>query len=238
MYAHPLANPHCETCSGAGFIHPRDYLGKCDSRRIIPCPADSCHQSRLNDIEGKLSFNPRTGIDRFMTFGSFEPRAGTKKALTAAKEFASMKGLPFLAILGPVGTGKTHLANAIALKLAQDGHDVKLWTVKSLLDHIKRGIEDNTADGRIREIKECFVLVLDDFKAEFIREWGVDQLEDIIDFRYRAALLTVLTTNNQLADLPERIEDRFSDRAISVRVVIEARSYRPVNSRKTINNDS
>ena len=101
--------------------------------------------------------------------------------------------------------GSRNIGRAIALKLAQDGHDVKLWTVKSLLDHIKRGIEDNSVDGRIREIKERFVLVLDDFKAEYIREWGIDQLEDIIDFRYRAALLTVLTTNNQLADLPAAV---------------------------------
>ena len=108
----------------------------------------------------------------------------------------------------------------------------KLWSVKNLLDYFKKGIEDNTVDERMQEIKERFVLVLDDFKAEFIREWGIDQLEDIIDFRYRAALLTGLTTNNHLADLPERIEDRFSDRAISVRVVIDARSYRPVNTRK------
>jgi len=56
-------------------------------------------------------------------------------------------------------------------------------------------------------------------------EWG--ELEDIVNYRCREGLLTVVTTNLDLKELPDRIVSRFDD-AVNGRIaLISAPDYRP-----------
>ena len=56
--------------------------------------------------------------------------------------------------------------------------------------------------------------------------WEYGQLEDIVCYRYRERLMTVLTTNRDLKELPERIVSRFSDTDVGLCVLNEGTDYR------------
>ena len=56
--------------------------------------------------------------------------------------------------------------------------------------------------------------------------WEFGQLEEIIVYRYRERLVTVMTTNRDLKELPERIVSRFYDPEIGCVVLNDAPDYR------------
>lgn len=56
--------------------------------------------------------------------------------------------------------------------------------------------------------------------------WEYGQLEDIIATRYRERLFTIMTTNQDLGELPERITSRFFDPDIGRVILNEGADYR------------
>jgi len=67
-----------------------------------------------------------------------------------------------------------------------------------------------------------FLDLLDEYGSEW--EWG--ELEDIINYRYRERMFTVMTTNRDLTELPERVVSRFRDPDIGVVVLNSGKDYR------------
>lgn len=101
-----------------------------------------------------------------------------------------------LILSGMRGTGKTHLAIAIALEAMHHGNQAIFRLVNELLDEIRQSVKEN-ADyhGLLRRFKEVPCLVLDDMGKEKQTEFGVDFLYQIVDYRYRNDLQTIITTN-------------------------------------------
>jgi len=58
-------------------------------------------------------------------------------------------------------------------------------------------------------------------------EWEWSELEDIVNYRYRNDLHTVVTTNLDLKLVPDRIVSRFRDAEKSRLVLNESGDYRP-----------
>ena len=56
---------------------------------------------------------------RRQTFDDFRAVPGTEDALSAAKAFAEGEGPPWLVLVGRFGSGKTHLAKAVKLRLME-----------------------------------------------------------------------------------------------------------------------
>ncbi|MBA7590759.1 hypothetical protein ES708_32896 [subsurface metagenome] len=57
-------------------------------------------------------------------------------------------------------------------------------------------------------------------------EWELGQLEEIIAIRYRERLFTILTTNRDLTELPERVVSRFKDPDVGRVVLNDGADYR------------
>jgi DNA replication protein DnaC len=130
---------------------------------------------------------------------------------------------------GVVGSGKTHLAYAVAAEWARARRPVYVSNVPDLLDSLRRGFDDDTYTERLRTLMRVDLLVLDDLGTESATPFAVEKLYQIIDARYRERLPMVVTTNRLLAEdhaLPPRIVSRLLDRELSVVWSLPVADYR------------
>ncbi|MFF7389489.1 ATP-binding protein [Streptomyces scabiei] len=67
-----------------------------------------------------------------------------------------------LAVAGPSGTGKSHLAEALANKAIDQGMKVAWFTLESLTTHLGRATVDNTVSKAVAKITRCDLIVVDD----------------------------------------------------------------------------
>ena len=107
------------------------------------------------------------------------------------------KGDTNLILAGKRGLGKTHLAIALMLyKIREYNLSSRFEVVAELLNKIRRAIHNNEDYvGIIDAVKKVHVLVLDDLGKEKLTDAARDYLFQIIDYRYRYELQTVITTN-------------------------------------------
>lgn len=236
--AHPDANPHCPQCKGVGFAHPiLDFVPSLgadvampDRRRLVVCHEPGCMFDTVRKEAEAQTYDDKRGLSKLQTLTDFDVEEGAHKALQAAKNLAKGSAPPLLFIQGGVGCGKTHLANAVALKLAQGGRKVRLWRSDDLLEYLREGIDEHELRSRLIETQAIDVLVIDDFASEkYLVEkgaWALEKFEQIIDHRYHAGMVTMMTTNNNWDELPERIRSRFQDKQLAVMVWNKADDYR------------
>lgn len=166
------------------------------------------------------------------TFQNFKLVAGTGKALAAFKALASGRtDWKLLLCYGGVGNGKTHLCEATALALYKRGIFSRVLTMARIMRALKECIKGDfgiTSDALLGLYCTASVFILDDVgMGGSGSEWEFGQLEEIITYRYRERLFTILTTNRDLTELPERIVSRFRDPDIGRIVLNEAPDYRP-----------
>ena len=135
----------------------------------------------------------------------------------------------WLVLLGKNGTGKTHLAAAIAGFRLQQGDAVAFATVPDLLDELRATFEPGSSErfdalfGRLREIE---LLVLDDLGAHQSSPWAQEKLYQLINYRDLAAKPTVVTSDLELTKLDPRIASRLGHIGHGSVYEIEAPDYR------------
>ncbi len=185
----------------------------------------------------RYQINSMLPIYAEMQFDGFEVTGGATTAderanLTKALEICSVYALrvlpPWLVLNGGAGTGKTHLAAAIANQWKDRGEDVMFITVSDLMDYLRTayGPEANSSfDQRFTKVRSVPMLVLDDFGSENPSAWSREKLFQIMEYRYITRLPTVITTGRVLDSFDERIQVRIFDRRVSRTCAITARSY-------------
>jgi len=181
------------------------------------------------------------------TFGTFDERANEglqsdelkslQKALKAAHNFAE-KPKGWLVMLGTYGSGKTHLAAAIANYRAGLGDPPLFVMVPDLLDHLRATFSpqsSTTFDRRFDEIRTAPLLVLDDLGTQSMTPWVREKLYQLFNYRYNAELPTVITTSDSLDEMDARIRSRLLDGKLCTIYAVTAPSYhggKPKKSKK------
>lgn len=147
------------------------------------------------------------------TFEAFKIDNGNKDAFGNSKAYAK-NFLKFketgegIYYSGGFGTGKTHLAVAIALELISKGIPVICMTAIDLLSEISRTYnkDRNVSEYEILEVyKKVDLLVIDDLGKEYCTDWAATMLYDIINDRYERCLPTIVTTNYNDENLINRL---------------------------------
>jgi DNA replication protein DnaC len=109
---------------------------------------------------------------------------------------------------GTFGTGKTHLAVAIALDLIKKGVPVICMTAIDLLAEIRKTYDSDRSVSEyqiLKAYKEVDLLVIDDLGKEYCSDWAISMLYDIINDRYERCLPVIVTTNYNDEDLIDRL---------------------------------
>lgn len=106
-------------------------------------------------------------------------------------------------VYGPTGTGKSHLAQALAHEACRRGHEVLFVSTAKMLAHLAGGRADGTLAHRLAKYLRPPLLVLDDFGLKPLRAPGPEDLYDIIHERYErgSILLTSNRDRSEWADL-------------------------------------
>ncbi|HJR79566.1 MAG TPA: ATP-binding protein [Anaerolineales bacterium] len=179
------------------------------------------------------------------TFGSFEDRMqeglrpdeikSLQKALKAAHTFSERpKG--WLVFMGSYGSGKTHLAAAIANYRAGLGDPPLFIMVPDLLDHLRATFSPNSNvafDRRFDEIRTAPLLVLDDLGTQSMTPWVREKLYQLFNYRYNRELPTVITTADSLDEMDARIRSRLLDGRLCSIYAITVPSYHGKRGQKT-----
>jgi DNA replication protein DnaC len=169
------------------------------------------------------------------TFESFKPRPelpkekqqNLKSVLAAAKEFAE-KPEGWVVFVGLNGSGKTHLAAAIANYRVNRGHPVAFKEVPDLLDHLRATYSPEspvTYDQLFEGVRNAPLLILDDLGTESATEWAREKLYQIMNYRYNARLPTVITMTKKVEDADPRLASRILDVSLCTVCAIRASGY-------------
>lgn len=114
-----------------------------------------------------------------------------------------------LYLYGPVGVGKSGLVAAICNKAFENWVSTLYRSVPDLLDMIRdsyrEGQDQDMDQGQLMgRIKAVDLLVLDDLGTERPSSWVIEKLFQIVDYRYRHELRTLVTSNYSPAELVEK----------------------------------
>jgi DNA replication protein DnaC len=175
-------------------------------------------------IAGIKSRTDKSGIpERFLTktLETYEAKIeGQSTAYqfckTYAEDFADVKKIGRCAIFcGKPGTGKTHLAIAIALYVINQGAWVGFSTVQKLMrrlkDTMRKDSEESESDV-INRYVDVDLLILDEIGVQFGSEYEKNSLFDILNSRYENRLPTILISNLSANEVKAFIGERVFDR--------------------------
>ncbi|HEX4954031.1 MAG TPA: IS21-like element helper ATPase IstB [Thermoanaerobaculia bacterium] len=135
-------------------------------------------------------------------------------------------------IVGPCGTGKSHLAQALGHCAVRAGYDVHFTTQTQLLTTLHAARATGTYERRFQALARVPLLVLDDFGLKPLRPPHDEDFHDLIAERYERAA-TLVTSNLDFPEwgdaFPNRLLgaatlDRLRDRAY--RIVLDGDSHR------------
>jgi len=168
------------------------------------------------------SFSPK-GKDRL----GEEQRASLENALHTSQQFSEeLNG--WLLLRGGYGSGKTHLATAIANARIGKGTATLYLTAPDLLDMLRGSYSDGSIafDDLFERVRNVDLLVVDDLGTENDTPWAQEKLFQILDHRYVNKRPTVITTNLPMDEIEPRIRSRLLDGRLVKSIDINAPDYR------------
>ena len=188
----------------------------------------------------------RAHFDAQTTLEDFDFHASAKLPTAQIRDLAALRWLhagESVILYGPVGVGKTHIAQALGHMAIRHGADVRFAKTSRVLADLAGGHADGTWAKRLRELARPPVLILDDFGMRELTARQADDLYELINERAGRSL--VLTSNRSPVDwyplFPNPVvAESLLDRLINTshQVFMNGPSYRP-NKRpgRSVTND-
>ena len=165
----------CQLCGGRGWTTPDVAVGHPEFGTAVVC---ECQKQRVGEEQqarltrySNLGFLTRFTFDTLMREGLSEDPENRElfgEACRAAEEYAKDPS-GWLVLVGPHGSGKTHLAAAIGNRCIEQGHVVFFSHVPDLLDHLRATFSPTSEmeySDLFEQVRNSPLLILDDLIAE------------------------------------------------------------------------
>jgi DNA replication protein DnaC len=121
-------------------------------------------------------------------------------------------------LLGPGGTGKSHLAQAIGQAAILQGHKVLYRETHLLLEELAEATLDGSRRQYMESVSTVALLIIDDFGMRKLPQTAAEDLLEIIMRRYERAS-TLLTSNRPVEDWGKLLGDVAAVSAILDRLL-------------------
>jgi DNA replication protein DnaC len=135
-------------------------------------------------------------------------------------------------LLGPPGTGKSHIAQAIGHAAIQQGHRVTYREAHVLLEDLAQATLEGTRSDRLADLALVPLLIVDDLGMRKLPASAAEDLLELVMRRYERAS-TILTSNRPVEDWGKLLGDNAAVSAMLDRLLHHAhvlkcgpRSYR------------
>ena len=225
--------------------HPKE----CDCQRkrwemLEAADREQKHREEVERLKRKVFTDPAM---REWTFGNDNGKCPQMhKAYSYVEQWEQIStGNYGLILWGNVGTGKSYFAGCIANALMEREISVCMTNFALILNDLAASYKDR--NEYIARLCSFPLLILDDFGMERGTEYGLEQVYNVIDSRYRSRKPLIVTTNLTLEELqnPEdtphaRIYDRLIEMCTPVRITGEnfrkARAREKMEQLKTLLN--
>ncbi len=194
-----MAKADCKLCGGTGWIvAEREGISSADRCQCVA-------EARVDEIEEQAQIPPNYRRASFETFHLPQDNPTAQRSLadvmltvnSYTRNFPN-NPKPGLLLLGPPGTGKTHLAVAALKLLISRGHEGIFFDYQNLLERIRAGYSEALGTSNreaYRAALETEVLLLDDLGAHRVTDWVEDTVTSIVTYRCNHRLPLIATTN-------------------------------------------
>ncbi len=231
--APPSGDGVCPICKGARYINPLLPSGEPDYSRIIACV---CTRGEIGKrrVSRLQSLSNLAGLGR-LTFENLSPdgrdsdpvsQSLFRAALAAARQYAE-DPQGWLVLIGPVGSGKTHLACAVANYRINKGYPAFYITAADLLDHLRATFSpasDTEYDELFEQIKDTPLLILDNLNYTVTTAWAKNKLDQLLEYRFNSRLPTLITSSAQPDEFNDDFAGHISDPEVSRILVLKKES--------------
>ena len=207
----------------------RAEIDKLIDKELARAEAKFEEESRARKMERIEKLIGRSGIGRRFQQRTFENFTCTtpdqQRCYDSVKKYADtfterLQDGKGLLMIGSIGTGKTHLAAAVANQVLAAGVPVIFKTSIDLLTDIRATYDTDTQESKVVDTYGTVeLLVLDDLGKEKVTAWAASMIFSIINARYERMLPTIITTNHGCAELASAPgDDRTRAEAIVSRI--------------------
>ena len=233
-------NEDCPRCLNRRWVAPAKPLpvDHPEFGRAVPCECQV--QASVAERTSRLKRYANMGALSNLTFDTLDlaewPEGSENArllhgALEAAREYAEDPA-GWLVLTGPNGTGKTHLAAAIANHCIDLGLPVFFVLVPNLLDDLRSTYAPTSEisySELFEQVNEAPLLIMDGLGSQSPTPWAQEKLQQIFNHRASAQLPTVVTTAADFAKIDPYIAARLTNVRMS-RILAVAETSERVES--------
>ena len=229
----------CPRCGGRGLLTLDVPVGDPAFGQVVTC---DCRESEieLEQTERLLRYSNLGHLARFAfdtlasdgLSGDPDSQAMFRGAARAAEEYAESPS-GWLVFTGPHGSGKTHLAAAIATRRILQGQVVFFADVPDLLDHLRSTFgptSELSYSDLFEQVRNTPLLVLDGLGSHSSTAWAEEKLRQLVNRRFSAELPTIVTVSGSLDTVDPYILSRLRTPGFSR--VLQVRRWAPEASIK------